>query len=305
MRHALNLRQIEAFKAVIEQGTVSRAAEVLYVSQPAVSKLLAHLEDDTGLQLFERIRGKLAPTRHGMRLYEEIDRIFAGLRQVEQAVDSICRDEQRHLSVGVLPALSGSFIRRVTMNFLQVYPDVRVSIHTRSSQFVADWLVTRQLDVGLVASRIENPYIDRESLLEHPLICAMPINHRLARKKVIRPRDLDGEPFIAFSSESQSRQLAQSIFDRHGLHMNVVLESVTAPTVCEFVAAGLGISLVHPLFADGMQDKLVVRRFEPSLPFDFLLCRAQASQNATLVEAFTQEARAVAAQVSEEMLKGQ
>lgn len=305
MRRALNLRQIEAFKAVIEQGTVSRAAEVLYVSQPAVSKLLAHLEEDTGLNLFERVRGKLAPTPHGMRLYREIDRIFAGLRQVEQAVDSIYRDEQRHLTVGVLPALSGSFIRRVTMNFLQEHPGVHVSIHTRSSQFVVDWLVTRQLDVGLVGNRVEHPYIDCESLLEHPLICAMAPGHRLAARKIVRVRDLDGEPFIAFSPESQSRQLAESIFNRHGVRMNVVLESVTAPTVCEFVAAGLGVSLIHPLFADGMQDRLALRRFEPSQGFDFLLCRSQASQNATLVESFIQQARAVAAQVSTELLKGQ
>jgi DNA-binding transcriptional LysR family regulator len=305
MRRTLNLRQVEAFKAIIEQGTVSRAAEVLCVSQPAVSKLLAHLEEDTGLKLFERVRGKLAVTRHGMRLYEEIDRIFAGLRQVEQAVDSIRRDEQRHLTVGVLPALSGSFIRRVTMSFLATHPDVRVSVITRSSQFVADWLATRQVDVGLLGGRIDHPYIDSESLLKHPMICAMAPDHRLAKKRVIRPRDLDGEPFIAFSSKSQSRQLAQTVFDRHGIRMNVVLDTDTAPTVCAFVAAGLGVSLIHPLFAEGMQDRLAMRRFEPALPFDFLLCRAQASHNASLVEAYTEHARAVAVQVSKELLQGQ
>jgi hypothetical protein len=74
----LNLRQIEAFKAVIEFGTVSRAAEVLNVSQPAVSKLLTHLEAATGLKLFDRRQGRLATTPQGMRLYEEIERIFAG-----------------------------------------------------------------------------------------------------------------------------------------------------------------------------------------------------------------------------------
>jgi DNA-binding transcriptional LysR family regulator len=305
MKRQLNLRQVEAFKAVIEQGTVSRAAEILFVSQPAVSKLLAHLEDETGLALFERIRGKLAPTRHGMRLYAEIDRIFAGLRQVEQAVDSLRRDEQRHLTVGVLPALSGSFIRRVVMNFLKVHPDVRVSIETRSSQFVADWLITRQIDVGLVSGLVDNPYIDSESLMEHPLICALPPTHPLCKKKIIRPQDLDDVPFVTFSAKSQTRQLVEAMFQRHAVRLNVVLETGTAPTVCEFIAAGLGVSLIHPLFADGSQDRLVLRRFKPDMTFGFRLCRMPASRNAGLVDTFIEGARLVAAQVSAELLSGQ
>lgn len=80
MVRRLNLRQVEAFKAVIEYGTVSRAAEMMNVSQPAMSKLIAHLEEDTALRLFDRVKGRLVATRRGMRLYEEIDRIFAGVR---------------------------------------------------------------------------------------------------------------------------------------------------------------------------------------------------------------------------------
>ena len=82
MRRHINLRQIEAFKGVIENGTVSRASQLLNISQPAMSKLIAHLEADTGLRLFDRVKGRLAPTEHAMRLYEEVGRIFAGVRQL-------------------------------------------------------------------------------------------------------------------------------------------------------------------------------------------------------------------------------
>lgn len=305
MRSTLNLRQIEAFKAVVEHGTVSQAAEVLGVSQPAVSKLLAHLEATTGLTLFDRVRGKLACTQHGMRLYEEIDRTFSGLRQLERAVESLRRDKQRSLNVGVLPALSGSFIRRVTSEFLAEHPDVRVSIRTRGSQFLAEWLAGRQIDVALLGSRVDNPYIDREPLFEYPLICALPVNHELTRKRIIRPGDLSGVPFVGFSTDSQTHGLVMKAFESVGAELNVVLTTDTAPTVCEFVAAGQGVSLIHPLFANGMQNRLVLRRFAPELQFHFQLCRAQASRNAALVESFIQHARAVAARVSRELLKGQ
>lgn len=305
MKNILNLRQIEAFKAVIEHGTVSQAATALGVSQPAVSKLLTHLEADSGLALFELVRGKLAPTAQGMRLYREVDRVFNGLRQLEQAVESIRRAEQRTLNVGVLPALAGAFIRRVSMQFLRRHPDVRISIQSRGSLFLADWLATRHIDVALVGSRVDNPYIEREPLFRQPLVCALPPNHVLTRKRVIRPRDLAGLPFISFGPESQTHQLVQQAFDAAGLPVNVALDTNTAPTACEFVAAGLGVSLIHPLFAEGMQSRLVLRRFDPELHFHFQLCRAQASRNAALVEDFVQEVRDVAAQVSREVLKGQ
>ena len=132
LRH-LNLRQIEAFKAVIENGTVSRAALVLSISQPAMSKLIAHLEGDTGLRLFNRLKGRLAPTEQAMRLYDEIDRIFAGVHQVANAVDAIRREEQGRLAIGVMPALAGSFVQRATTGFLKSRPNVFCSVQSLSS----------------------------------------------------------------------------------------------------------------------------------------------------------------------------
>jgi DNA-binding transcriptional LysR family regulator len=298
MRRQLNLRQIEAFKAMIENGTVSRAAEMLHISQPAMSKLIAHLEADTALKLFDRVKGRLAPTERGMRLYEEIDRIFAGVRQVENSVDAIRREEQGRLMVGVMPALSGSFIQQATMGFLQQHPNVYCSIQSRSSQWIADGLVTRKLDVGLVSSRIDNPYIVTEPLMEHPLVCIMPLDHPLAAKSVIQPEHLDGVPFISFDPESFSGQRIAKMFDACKIKANIVLIASVSPTLNEFVMAGLGVSLVHPLMVSGLQQRLAVRRFEPLITFDFQLCRSRESRNAGLVEAFLQQTRATAERIS-------
>ena len=304
MARHLNLRQIEAFKAVIENGTVSRAASVLNISQPAMSKLIAHLEADTGLKLFDRVKGRLAPTVRGMRLYEEVDRIFTGVRQVENAVDVIRREQQGQLLVGVMPALAGSFIQQATMGFLKGRSNVFCSVQSRSSQWIAEWLVSRKLDVGLISSRIENPYIETEPLMEHPLVCIMPPGHRLARKTRIRPDDLDGEPFISFDPESYTGQRIAPVFAAHKVRVNTVLIASIAPTVCEFVAAGLGVSLEHPLMVSGMQDRLSVRRFQPAISLDFQLCRGRDSRNTDLVEAFVRETRATAARISRDLLSG-
>jgi len=300
-RH-LNLRQIEAFKAVIEHGTVSAAADMLNISQPAMSKLIAHLEADTDLKLFDRIKGRLEPTERGMRLYSEIDRIFAGVRQVENAVDAIRREEQGRLLVGVLPALSGSFIQSATMAFLAAHRNVFCSVHSRSSQWIVDWLVTRQLDVGLISSRVDNPYIDSEDVMEHPLVCIMPLDHPLTAKSHIEPDDLNDVPFVSFDPDSFTGQRIAVMFAQYRTRTNIVMVANVSPTLCGFVSEGLGVSLVHPLMASGLQHRLAVRRFEPEIEFSFKLCRARGGRNQGMVEQFVHEARATAARISSEIL---
>lgn len=304
MPRQVNLRQVEAFKAVIENGTVSRAAAILNISQPAMSKLIAHFEQDTDLKLFDRVKGRLTPTERGMRLYEEVDRIFAGVRQLENAVDTIRREQQGQLLVGVMPALSGSFIQQAATGFLKKWPNVFCSVKSRSSQWIVDWLITRKLDVGLVSLRIDNPYVATESLMEHPLVCIMPPGHPLTEKDVILPNDLDDVPFISFDPESYTGQCTAPVFDTYRVRLNVVLVANIAPTLCEFVAAGLGVSLVHPLMVSGTAGRVAIRRFEPEVPLDFQLCRVRDSRNGELVEAFLHETRVTAERISREMLRG-
>jgi DNA-binding transcriptional LysR family regulator len=302
MRRQLTLRQVEAFKAVIESGSVSAAALMLHFSQPNMSKLIAHLETDTGLKLFDRVKGRLAPTERAMRLYEEIDRIFAGVRQVENAVEAIRREEQGQLAIGVMPALSGTFIQRATMAFLKQRPNVFCSVQTRSSQWIADWLVTRKLDVGLVSFQLENPYIVVEPLMEHPLVCIMSPDHPLAARKHIEPRHLDRVPFVAFNTESAIGQRVAMMFETHKVMAHIALVANVSPTLCEFVAAGQGVSLVHPLMVSGLEHRVAVRPFKPNILFAFQLCRNRDSRNAELVQAFAQELRATDKRISSEIL---
>ena len=302
MPRQLNLRQIEAFKAVIEHGTVSRGAEVLNISQPAMSKLIAHLEADTKLLLFDRLKGRLAPTEHAMRFYDEIGRVFAGVRQLENAVEVIRREEQGRLEIGAMSALAGSFVQRATTQFLKAHSGVFCSVHSLSSEWIVDRLVSRKLDVGLVSGRISNPYVTLQPLLEHPLVCIMPLNHPLTQKDLIEPQDLNGEPFVAYHRDTNFGHIVESMFEKHDVHAPVALIANVAPTICEFVAAGLGVSLVHPLTVSGMESRLAVRRFSPEIVFSFQLCSIPDSRNARLVQAYLQELKATASSISELML---
>lgn len=303
MPRPLTLRQIEAFKAVIENGSVSRAAEVVHISQPAMSQMIAHLEADTGLKLFDRAKGRLAPTRCGMRFYEEIGRIFAGIRQIENAAEAIRREEQGQISIGVLPALAGSFIQRVTMGFLKDRPNVFCSVTSSNSQWIVDWVATRRIDVGLVDDGFQNPYAIMEPLIKQPMVCVMPLHHPLAMKSVIEPRDLDQVPFISFPLDRDVGHRVNGLFESNGVKPQVVLVANFVHTICEFVAAGLGVSLVHPVLASGFRQRVSVRRFEPDVFDSVSLCRSPDCRNAQLVDIFSDKLRETAEEVSREMWK--
>lgn len=294
MPRAINLRQIEIFKAVIEHGTVSRAAEALYISQPAASKLLMQLEKDNGLKLFDRYKGRLIPTAQGLRLHEEVARIFVGVRQVESTIGLIKREDQGRLVVGVIPALAGAYIQRTTMNFLKRNPNVYCWIKSPSSQWIPEYVLTRVLDIGIVTARVGNPFVVTEPLFEHPLLCIMPIGHALAERKVIRPDDLNDVPFIGFNTETYTGQKVSEMFETYDVRSNIVLTADSNSTLSHFVAAGLGVSLVHPLFIAGVEKQVVVRPFEPTIPLDFLVCFARDARNTRLIADFIAEAKAVA-----------
>lgn len=280
--------------AVVEAGTVSRAAEILRISQPAASKLIQDLEADTGLQLFERESGRLVPTGRGMRLYEEVERIFGGVRQMARAVESIRREEHGHLVVGTLPALSGRYMGRVLAGFRARHPDVFVSVESRSSQYLAEAVLLRRIDIALVISGLEHTSLLVDVLKSPSAVVVMPIGHRLSEKAIITPHDLADEAFVGFGPSGISRRKVDAAFEEYGLRPNIVVEATTAPNVAEFVAAGLGITIADPLSMESVVNRVVTRPFEPSLSIDNQILRPVRARNSKLAEAFVEELHSAA-----------
>jgi DNA-binding transcriptional LysR family regulator len=138
--------------------------------------------------------------------------------------------------------------------------------------------------------------------MERALVCVMPTDHPLAAKTVIDPKDLDQEPFVALNPDSLIRRRIDSVLDAYEVKPKIILVANLAATICEYVASGFGISLVHPLSVIGVEHRLAVRRFEPEIPLHFQLCRSAESKNARIVDAFMKELRTTAEQISSSAL---
>lgn len=241
------LRQIQAFKAFVETGTVSKAADMLFISQPAASKLLTHLEEDTGLHLLDREHGKTNVTERGMRLYDEIERIFSGVDQISQAIETIRQEDRGHLTIGVMPAIPGALIADVTRTFGQKYPEVYLSFHSRSSQFIVDGILGRKFDFGLVIKPLDHDQFTTEILDDAPLVAVVSTDHSLARQKVMRLKDMCSHPVIGYSKGSITRHALERLVLSRGMELDIVLEATTASLIIELVAQNLGIAATLPI----------------------------------------------------------
>lgn len=286
MSRAPNLRQIEAFKALIELGTVTKAAEYLSISQPAVSKLLIHLENDTELKLFERYKGRLTPTAHAMQLYDSVKKLFLGMNKLDAEIDLIRRGKQYSLTLGCLPALSGPVMAQFCADFIRENTGIQMATMSRSSGLLSSWLVNHQVDIAFVQEPVQGGNIRSLSIFEMPLVCILPLDHALSKKQEIYAKDLENVDFIDFNLNSNSSKLQQSLFIDLGITPKISLSVTTSPFMAEFVAQGLGIALVHPMSLKGRDLNIAIRPFLPELIVGYSMCWSENNINQKLIEKF-------------------
>ena len=207
-------RQLEAFRAIMEHGTVTAAAERLGVSQPAVSKILAGLELEIGYPLFTRIKRRLAPTSEARLLAAEVTRLYHSLDRISEMAREIRDRQVGDLHVYSTPALGRTVLPDVMAGFVKRHAKAHIVFHVRSSTFINQKMVDQQIDLGFSMMPFEHPSMVTEELSRAAAVCVVPAGHRLARRKVIRPADLRGERFLSFPLDGRMRHLIDAAFEQ-------------------------------------------------------------------------------------------
>ncbi len=284
----INHRQLEAFQAVMQVGSITRAADLLGVTQPAVSRLIGALEHAIGYGLFERQKGRLLATPEARALYESVEKSFIGIDKVAQAAADIRLFKRGALQIASMPAIALGFLPRVVSQFATERPGINVSIQIRSSQKVMELIASQQFDIGLAAVRGGHPAITIEPLLRTSMVCVIPENHRLAAKDVITPEDLENQVFISLGEEWGTRRLVDTAFDTAGISSRLTtVDTQLSEAACAFVREGFGVSLVEPIgAAESLERGVVARPFEPEIPYEYSLLYPRHRPRGRLTEAF-------------------
>lgn len=270
----MNLGLIDAFSAVMKTGSTTRAAELLRVSQPAISRALKRMEDTTKLKLFERNGPRLAPTPEAHEFYREIVATHVGLDHLRQAVARIRTAGTGSLRLGSSAALGISFLPRVLHKFLLVWTDLSVAFEIANSLSVRNLVAAGTYDIGLCADEI-----DRSNLIVHPFIttraiCVMRADHPLTSEALIKPGMLDGVPVVSLFPGDTARKQFESAFESAGAVPKMVVETQFGTTICQLALEGVGVGLTNSLayVTGGFEDLgLIARPFVPAVAFRTLL----------------------------------
>jgi DNA-binding transcriptional LysR family regulator len=266
----LNIKQVEAFYRVFVTGSVTAAAQQLYVSQPAVSRLVAELELAVNLKLFERKNRRLLPTPEGSMLFDEIEKTFVGLERISSRADEIRSFRSGSIRIAAMPALAYSVLPSVIKGFNVRHPGIHVSLNILNSESVFDWLSGHQMDFGIAALTSQTTLARIELLPSPACCCVVPAESQLAQKDLVTPQDLKDVPFISLPASAMLRRRVDEVFQASGASRQMVLETTYSLSAIQLVKLGLGVTIVDPFSAHYLADESVaVKPFVPTIPYEF------------------------------------
>ncbi len=283
----INLRQLEAFRAVMITRSITRASELLFVSQPAVTRLINDLENSVAFPLFQRIKKRLHPTPEAHAFYEEVERSFTGLNKISLAAREIRDFRSGSLSIAALPALGLGYLPEFISQFAEGKPDISLSLNIRNSQKVSEMVAAQRVDVGFCESIDFGDGVEAELLLQVNLVCILPPGHALASKKRIEAMDLDGEICIGSGNSQLTYSDLDRFFEEKSVKRQVKIDTQLSATVADFVVAGAGIGIIDPVTADRYSQRgILVRPFNPPIPFKYYVIFPENRPKSRLTEQF-------------------
>jgi DNA-binding transcriptional LysR family regulator len=259
----MRLRHIEVFNAVMLTGSVSSAARLINVTQPAVSRILAHAELQLGFALFQRTKGRLSPTTEAQTLYPHIERLFAQLDEVQRLAHNLkMGHSEGELHILSVLALSYEVLPRALKKFRAKHPNVVVTIDSLHSQQIVSALVLQEADVGFVFSAIAHPSLEQQNLAQGRMVCIAPkgmLPTKLVKKGGVSLADLDGSPVISLD-----------VRDPVGISLSQACREVgvvqTYHSALALAHHGLGVALVDACTAiSADRSKVDVLTLEPQI----------------------------------------
>ena len=259
---APRFRQYQAFHAIIEKGTVTGAAEALGISQPGISNLIAELERQTKLKLFERQRGRLVPTPEASVLFQEVDTVVRGLDHVTQAVVDLQNQKAGQLQVATSHAMAFGFMPVVIADFLRDRPNLTIAFQSQYSSKIQEWVSAGLFEIGICEQPLRNDDLDRREM---------------SFRVVLTPALLSDEPFIVMGADHMVTARTREAFQAEGARLRIRGHTDLFRNALNLVKQGLGVTLVDP-FTLSSDDGTgyVVRPFAPVILLDMFIVTARA-----------------------------
>jgi DNA-binding transcriptional LysR family regulator len=272
----MRLRHIEVFHAIMQVGTISGAAQVLHISQPAVTKVLQHAELQLGMPLFERVRGKLYPKPEAHRLFietEKLNRDLQGIRRLAASLKSRAVETVRLVST---PTVAISVLPQAMTSWRRDFPETRCELSTHHTSEIVNTLRLGEADLALSLHDPRHPGIVAEPIAQGMLTVMAPAGTWPEEecKKPISPSELSGE-LVGLADRDPLGEMVVAACEAQGVQPVFHTVVQTYQIARSLVEAGAGTAVLDPFTAaSAMAGKVQRRVWEPAIPVQLYLLTA-------------------------------
>lgn len=263
----MRLRHIEVFHAIYTTGSITSAAKLLYVSQPSVSKVLAHAEMQLGFTLFERTKGKLIPTAEANTLFSEVDKIYKQIRSIRKMSENIQRSEDGVVNLAISPALGFELIPNAIKAFRKIHPKVKFNIQTLHNEGALQALIEHRCDLALLYSSPSMPGVKAMTIGESEMVVLYPKAQFPNTPKAFALAELPDLEWIDIWGSGPLGELVWNRLTTHDVSVKSSLQVDTYFIAARLVGQGLGICTIDRLTAEGNQNQAIgVASCDPPIP---------------------------------------
>ncbi len=264
-----SLKSLMIFKTLIENGTATRTARVLGITQSGVSRSLAQLERNLGMRLFIRQKNRLLATPEAQELYDEILRLVSNLDELKHSVMSLREFGASRVGIAVIPGLGFGFVPSLIGNMRRLNPKLAIYLDIMSSHEVVHAVEAGAFDIGFATLPVDSNQLVVEIILETEAICLLPRDHTLCACDEISLERLEGQHLVIPNQPNIAADKLLRLIASKGVRIAGKTEANIA-SICSLVGNSVGLSVMNPITAhDLAHPGMVIRPFSPTIRYSF------------------------------------
>lgn len=240
----MNFRRLRYFHAVARQGSFRRAAEVLRISQPALSRQIQILEREIGTSLFSRAAKRVMLTPAGNILFGHSSRLLDEIEAVLEEIRRLGDRKRNELTLGAIQSTLDHVLPRAIDRVHRHYPQLHLTVQGFRSDEIIDRVARGTLDLGVVATPVSDPRLDVRAIAEDRFVAVVSSSHRLAGAATTTLKDVLAEPLITFPRSYVIRQVIAAAAAQENLKMEVAVELEIIEAIKALVRSNVGVSIL-------------------------------------------------------------
>ena len=285
-----SLNSLLVFHEVAKYKGFSKAAEELFISQPAVTKHIKELERKVGMRLIQRRRGAFALTEAGKIFYKYTRKISSHLMEIENVLGGLQKEHHGLLKIGTTESYSKCLMPKLLSGFHASHPSIKIALDVGNSDEIEKSLLVYKNDLGLIGVTKTSSKLRTIPFLREPLVLIVSPNHPLARKTVVSFRELEKYPFIIRAKGSRTRRIILQAFKDLDIRPSLLMEAGSSEFIKQWVSEGKGVSVIVKRIVQDEEKRGIIKTVPLSekLYLDVVLLYLKEERSNPAIQTFVQ-----------------